>query len=131
MTENRKHRREKLEGMNVYVKNIFNSEIEVLDISAGGASLRGTKRFNVGGKYAFTFAHKDRTLAFQATVVWAQLSGCKKISNGDTMPIYTMGINFSRDLTEEIEQFREYILGGSLPHPSRTFKPAALSLPRL
>jgi hypothetical protein len=111
MTDNRKHRRERLEGISVYLKNIFNSEIEVLDISAGGASIRGTKRFNVGGNYAFKFGHKDRVLAVQGTIVWAQLSGSKNISYGETMPIYTMGINFSRVLSDEVEQFKEFILG--------------------
>jgi hypothetical protein len=117
MTDNRRHRRENLEGMNVFVKNNFKSEIEVLDISASGASIRGTKRFNVGGNYAFKFEHQDRTLAVEGTVVWARLSGCKKISHAETMPIYTTGINFSCDLTDEIEQFKECILG--VPLPSR------------
>lgn len=125
MTDNRKHRRDRLEGLSVYLKNIFNSEIEVLDISAGGAYIRGTKRFNIGGNYVFKFEHKDRVLAVQGTIVWAQLSGSKKISYGETMPIYTMGINFSCVSTDEIEQFKEFILGVPLP----SFKSAASSLP--
>jgi hypothetical protein len=48
MIERRKHRRYVVEGMGIYAKTMFNTAVEVLELSVGGALLRGAQRFLIG-----------------------------------------------------------------------------------
>lgn len=123
MTENRKYQRHDVEGMGIHAKSIFNAEVNVLDISRSGGSIRSTKRFNMGGEYIFKFEHKLGAISIKSVIVWEKLTGSKKIAEGEIMPVYTAGIEFqdvSADKAEllkefiedKIQEFREHKLSG-------------------
>ncbi len=109
MTEKRKHHRHIVEGMGVYAKTHFNTEVEVLDISPSGGSIRSTKRFNIGGEYVFKFEHEYRFISLKGVIVWEKLTGSNKIGEGETMPVYTAGIKFKDVSTDKAEQIKELI----------------------
>ena len=101
MIEKRKHPRYVVEGMGVYARTIFNTEVEILDISASGGSVRGTKRFVIGSEYSFKFEHKSMPVSLKGVIVWEKMSGTRRIAEGQAMPIYTAGIEFRNGLDEK------------------------------
>jgi len=109
MTERRKHRRHIVEGMGIYAKTLLNAEVEVLDISPSGGSIRGTKRFNIGGEYIFKFEHEYRVISLKGIIVWEKLTGSNKIAEGEAVPIYTAGIEFRDVSTDKAGQLKDFI----------------------
>ncbi len=109
MNENRKHQRHSLEGMGVYAQTLLSKEVEILDISMSGASLKGTKRFDMGHQYSFRFKHKDGTVSVKGLIVWEKISGIEKTGEGETTPIYTAGISFAEVSADTSAKLREFI----------------------
>ena len=121
MIEKRKHPRYVVEGMGVYARTIFNTEVEILDISVSGGSVRGTKRFVIGSEYTFKFEHKSAAISLKGVIVWEKLSGTRKIKEGEAMPIYTAGIEFRNGIDDKrmesikdmlVDKVKERKLGG-------------------
>ena len=109
MIEKRTHPRHIVAGMGIHAKTLFNVEVEILDISTSGASIRSTKRLEIGSEYLFKVEHKDSIISVKGVIVWATLTGSSRISERETIPIYTAGVAFSDMLTDKGEQLREFI----------------------
>jgi hypothetical protein len=101
MINKRKSVRHHVEGKGIYAKTIFDSEIEILDISTGGCSIRGTKRFVMGSEYLFKFAFGNGVVGLKGVIIWEKLSGLRKVSESESVPIYTSGVKFSDVQTEK------------------------------
>ena len=68
MTENRKPRRFVVEGMGVYAKTMFNTAVEVLELSASSALIRGARGLLIGCKYNFKLEHAGRIIPVDGVV---------------------------------------------------------------
>lgn len=93
---------------------LFANEVDILDISIGGISLRADRRLNIGTEYTLKIKDRNSIIPLKGTVMWALLSGTKKNPDGDTVPLYTAGMSFSglsgetiRELTRFISEHRE------------------------
>ncbi len=109
MSRERRHPRHIVAGMDIYAKTLFNTEVEILDISTSGASIRGPRRFHMGSEYTFKVRHEGKFISVKGVIVWTTLTGSKRTSEGETMPIYTAGVAFSEGLTDKAEQIKEFI----------------------
>jgi hypothetical protein len=109
MDEKRKHYRHSLEGMGVYAQTVVSKDVEILDISMSGASLKGAKRFDMGHQYSFRFKHKDHVVSVNGLIVWEKISGIEKTGEGETTLIYTAGISFTEVSADTSSQLREFI----------------------
>jgi hypothetical protein len=109
MTEKRKYPRYSVEGMGIHAKSIFNMEVEVLDLCAGGFLLRSERRLSMGIEYTFKFEHKENVVSVKGIVTREKLTGSKKISEEEIMPIYTANVKFRRGLTNDVQQLRDMI----------------------
>jgi hypothetical protein len=111
VTEKRKHPRYVVEGLGIYARTIFNTEVEMLDISVSGGSVRVTKRFVIGNEYIFKFERGVATVSVKGSVVWEKLSGTRKIGEGEAVPVYTVGIKFMNGLDcGEMETIRNILV---------------------
>ncbi len=105
----RKCERYVVEGMDIHARTIFNIEADVLDLSLSGASIRSTQRLNMGSPYTFRFTKGDDVISITGVVVWAKLVGSQKDAKGQTLPVYSAGVQFSGVLTEQAHQLVEHI----------------------
>ena len=110
MTGTRKHPRYIVVDMGVTAKTIFNNPVELLDISIGGASIRSSRRLSMGGKYVFKFHLKERVASMKGVIVWEKLTGTKNISEGEAMPWYTAGVEFTDALTDSAAELRKFLV---------------------
>jgi hypothetical protein len=109
MNVKRRSPRYLVEGMDISAKTIFQAEVEIADISMSGASIHCRKRFNIGCKYLFKFAHKEKVFSIKACIAWEKLAGSERTAGGDVIPLYSAGITFDDLLTDQTEQLREFI----------------------
>ncbi|MEJ2601456.1 MAG: PilZ domain-containing protein [Anaerolineales bacterium] len=106
----RKYPRSVVVGMGVTVKTLFHESVKLLDISIGGASIRSSRRFHMGGEYVFKFDLKGRFVSVKGVIVWEKLSGTKKISEEEVMPVYTAGIKFTDVVTDAALELRQFLV---------------------
>jgi hypothetical protein len=109
MNVKRQYPRYLVEGMDISARTIFQTEVDVADISMSGASIHCRKRFNIGCKYLFKFAHKDKVFSIKAVIAWERLAGSERTAGGDVVPLYSAGITFEDLLMDKAEQLREFI----------------------
>jgi len=108
-----------MEVVDLTGKMMFADEVNILDISVGGVSLKADRRLNIGHEYAVKMENVGRVLAVKGLVVWSVLSGNKEGARGDSIPLYTAGMKFmdvSDKKMEEIVNFIEkYEQGAVMP----------------
>jgi hypothetical protein len=108
MSEKREGRRYVVEGMGIYAKTMFNTAVEVLELSVSGALIRGAQRFLIGCEYIFKIEHGDTVIPVKGIIVWKKIT-MEKSSEGGAIPVYTAGIEFLDVLTDNAEQLKELI----------------------
>jgi hypothetical protein len=110
MPEKRFHRRYSVDFWDILCAEIEDKDVEILDISQGGISLRAKRRLNMGASYSLMMRSKEMVMKLRGDVVWSSLtSGCRG-SRGAHMSVYTAGFDFkdvSANLKEEIARFVE------------------------
>src|SRR4030042_4949400 len=81
----------------------------------GGILLKADKRLNPGSDYTLKIWDKDKPISIKSTVVWSLLSELRKNPNGDLIPMYTAGMQFTRVSNKTISNIaqliEEYIKG--------------------
>lgn len=99
MQEKRKFKRFIIEGMDVHCKMVLATEVEVLNISLGGALVSLNKRLNMGNEYTLKIDCGDNIVSLKGLVVWERLANLKKNENGELAPIYEAGLRFNETLS--------------------------------
>lgn len=111
--EQRKNARFTVEGFGVNARTMFNTDVEIIDISIGGLSISCGRRLSIGSEYQFKFGHGDKDISVKGEVVWAKLTGSRKVPGDEVVPIYTFGIAFkdAKDHAEELADFVAHEIG--------------------
>lgn len=119
MDERRKYKRIIVVGMDVHAKMVFATEVNLLTISLGGASVSLHKRLSMGNEYTLKIECKDRTFSTSGVVVWERLVDYGKNEKGETVPIYEAGIRFKDVLTEKGNELIDFIEALAIPEAQR------------
>jgi c-di-GMP-binding flagellar brake protein YcgR len=109
MTERRRYKRFKMEVVDITGKIMFANEVNIIDISVGGVSLKADRRLNIGHEYAIKMENLGRVLAVKGLVVWSVLSGNKEGARGDSIPLYTAGMKFMDVSDKKMEEITDFI----------------------
>lgn len=88
---------------------MFANEVEILDMSIGGISLRADRRMNIGTEYSLKIRDKASVIPLKAAVVWSLLSGMKKDPEGRAVPLYTAGMRFTDLSPDRIAELARFI----------------------
>lgn len=108
MADKRRPRRYPVEGMGIYARTMFNTTVEVLELSVSGALIKGARGLLIGCNYNFKIEHEGRVIPLDGVVVWEKTT-LEKIAEGQTVPVYSAGIEFLDMRTDRAEQLRELI----------------------
>ncbi|NWF75811.1 MAG: PilZ domain-containing protein [Nitrospirae bacterium] len=109
MHDKRRYKRYLVDVMEINSKMILASEVQIIDISVGGVSLKVDRRLNLGSEYLLTMENKGRVINVKAMVVWSMISGSKVGPKGDIVPIYTAGMKFTQLNDEKIKEIAAFI----------------------
>jgi c-di-GMP-binding flagellar brake protein YcgR len=109
MKDKRRYKRFTLKVLEVTGKMIFATEVEVVDISIGGISIKANRRLNIGGEYSLKLEDRNTAISLKGTVVWSSLSETKAGHAGEAIPIYKAGLKFTNISAEKITELLEFI----------------------
>jgi PilZ domain len=108
MRERRSHQRYKIELLGIAGVTLKANNIDIIDISLSGISLHATMRLNVGEEYAIKIQSGGIVLNLKGLVIWSKISKSHNGFNGDSIPVYTAGLEFrdvAKDKRDEIAKF--------------------------
>lgn len=108
MHDNRRYKRFKLKDREINGKMILATELKVIDISISGISLKVNRRLNIGSDYTLKLEGR-KTISMRGTVVWCSLSGTRKVSQEETTPIYSVGMQFKDMSNERVTELQNLI----------------------
>jgi len=106
----RRHKRYKVDVIEINGKMVLAKYVKILNISIGGISLQTEKRLNVGSQYTLKIEGKGKVITIKGMVVWSLLSESIGDTRGNIIPIYKAGMKFidlSKEKSNEIAQFIE------------------------
>ena len=109
MDDKRRFRRFSVDILGISGKMLFANEVEILDISIGGVSLKVDRRLNIGTEYTLKMGNGDQTISLKGEIVWSKISGTKKGTHDDVIPIYAAGMRFSEVGADKADALASFI----------------------
>lgn len=111
--ERRRYERFPVLEMEIGGRMVFATEVQIVNISIGGVSLRADRRLNIGSEYNLGLIGGERRISVKGTVVWSSISGSRKGPQGETIPVYTAGMKFSDIMNEKVTELMSFIEGSN------------------
>jgi c-di-GMP-binding flagellar brake protein YcgR len=112
MRDKRRYKRFSVDILGINGKMMFASEVEIHDISVGGISLRVNRRLNMGNEYTLKIGNsRNQTISLKGTVVWSMISGTKKGTGDEVVPIYFAGMKFVTASADKIKELTTFLEG--------------------
>ena len=105
MMEKRRHKRFSLDLLEINGKLNLANNVEIIDMSFGGAALKVDRRLNIGNELLFTLKDKEHSIDVQSMVVRCNLKAIEKRFNGGKVTIYTAGMRFKEGSADKIAAF--------------------------
>jgi hypothetical protein len=105
MQNMRRHKRYRLDLIEVNGQLSLSDKVEILDISLGGVAVKVDRRLNIGREYLLKLREQGKALEVKCIVVRAELSGIEQRANGESVTIYTAGMTFKEGSTTRIADF--------------------------
>ena len=105
MEDKRRHKRLKLDLVEMRGEMSLAHHVEIIDISLGGASLKTDRRLNIGKEIALKLSDKESHVELKSIVVRSELSGIEETSEGERASLYTAGIMFKDGQSDTIVSF--------------------------
>lgn len=126
----RERRRFKRYDANGVSGNVFYpSNLNVINISMGGAAIETIKSLEVNREYPFKILFNGYTLHLRANVVWSVLSHSEKLGSGEVVPVYTVGLEFTNVLGDEARLLNKFIAENAIRKSERRLKGVRWSFP--
>ncbi len=109
MKERRREKRFKLDDVQVSGGMMFATEVQIIDVSVDGVSLKVDRRLNIGHQYTLKLADKSKALSLRGTVLWSLLKESRKGAREEVVPIYSAGMRFSHTTAEKAAGLLDFI----------------------
>jgi len=105
MLEKRRHKRFRLDLIEINGKLNVADNAEIIDISFGGVALKVDRRLNIGKECLFKLEDKRNSIDVKGIVVRCKLSGLEERYNRDKVSIYTAGMRFQEGSADMVADF--------------------------
>jgi hypothetical protein len=102
MQNTRRHKRYKLDLVEVGGNMLLIDNVEILNMSFGGVSLKTDRALNIGKTYLITLAAKGESITVKGIVVRSALSGTEERSGDESAMLYSVSMKFAEGQTEKI-----------------------------
>jgi len=105
LMEKRRHKRFRLDLIEINDKSSLADRVEIIDLSFGGIALKVDKRLNIGKEYLFKLGEKGNSIDVSGMVVRCKLYGIEERYNGERISIYTAGMQFQDSSSARVSDF--------------------------
>lgn len=101
MDDKRRHERIPVTG--VYGNLFWTFEVEILNLSIGGAAIKLDRKLKNGKECYIKFEDKGRHLELRCNVIWCMPDESAGSSTGNKLPVYYAGLRFNDVFTTKID----------------------------
>ncbi len=105
MQDKRRHKRFKLDVIEINGKMSLADKVKIIDISLGGIAIKADRRLNIGREYMVRLEDKGKSIDVRGVVVRSELSGIEERGKDERVSIYTAGMLFKEGQNSKISQF--------------------------
>ena len=105
MAEKRKHKRFRLDLLEINGRMSLSEKVEMIDISLGGVSLKVDRRLNVGKEILLKLGDKTKSIDMKGIIVRSELSGIEESKSGEKVAVYKVGMMFKDTQAGTIADF--------------------------
>ncbi len=109
MQDKRRHKRFRLDLIEINGKMSLADKVEIIDISIGGVALKADRRLNIGREYLIKLGEKGKSIDVKGIVVRSELSGIEERANGERVLIYKAGMKFKDGSADKVADFLNLI----------------------
>lgn len=109
MQERRANNRYTVDNLNIRGNILFVSEIEIVNISLNGIAIRCDRRIEPNREYTLNLSYEEKEIAIKGRVVWSMITGSRLNPKGESVLIYTAGIEFIDILSEKMSELMHFI----------------------
>lgn len=107
--EKRKYQRFRIQGTDFRCRLTCPSSVNILNISMDGIKLTMDKGFHIGRECLLNLQYKHRAMTVHGKVIWSFLSASRKDIRGNIVPVYSVGMQFSKGREEETKNLRHLV----------------------
>jgi Tfp pilus assembly protein PilZ len=105
MQDKRRHKRFKLDVIEINGKMSLADKVKIIDISLGGIAIKADRRLNIGREYTIRLEEKGKIIDVKGVVVRSELSGIEERNKGEQVSIYKAGMLFKEGQAAKIDHF--------------------------
>ncbi len=106
LLEKRRHKRFRLDLIEMSGRLSLSDRVEIIDISFGGVGLKVDRRLSIGKEYLFTLKKEwDKSIEVNAVAVRCKLTGIEEGCDRERVSIYTAGIRFADGFEDTVADF--------------------------
>ncbi len=109
MQDMRKHKRFKLELIDLSSKMSLIGKVEIIDISLGGVALKADRKLNIGKECLLMLGYEGKHVNIKGIVVRSELSGIEERDGGEKVTVYSAGILYKDESAEKVKDFLDSI----------------------
>lgn len=100
--ERRLRRRHELDDVRGNV--LFSYDCRILNLSDRGMAVRTHVALAPGRSYSVKIQHEDRVIPLNGTVAWCRLQGTEKNDSGESVAVYSAGIELTERLADRPDE---------------------------
>jgi Tfp pilus assembly protein PilZ len=105
--EKRNHKRYSVR--NIRGNMLFASDVGIINLSLGGASIEADRRLNIGREYTLNLESSYETVSVRGKVVWSVISGKRSGRSGADVPLYRAGLQFLDVLNHHSSELLDFL----------------------
>jgi len=109
MRDMRKHKRFKLDVIDLSSKMSIVGKVDIIDISVSGIALKADRKLNIGKEYLMTLGYGGNQITVKGTVVRSELSGIEERPEGEKVTVYSAGLLFKNEAGDKVQNFLDSI----------------------
>ncbi|HTG00104.1 MAG TPA: PilZ domain-containing protein [Nitrospirota bacterium] len=109
MRNTRKHKRFRLNVLDLSSKMSMVGAVDIVNISAGGVAIKSDRKLNIGKECLLMLKHEGKNISIKGVIVRSELSEIMERPNGDHVTIYSAGIMFRDDSAGSVKKFLDSV----------------------
>lgn len=105
MQNKRRHKRYRLDSMEINGKMSLVNRVEIVDISLSGASLKVDKKLDLGKEYLIRLGDREKRFDVKGVIVRSEVCGIEEKTSGNKADVYAAGMMFNGGQMDKLALF--------------------------
>ncbi|HSQ78117.1 MAG TPA: PilZ domain-containing protein, partial [Nitrospirota bacterium] len=105
MQNQRRHKRYRLDSLEINGKMSLADKVEIIDISLSGVSLKVDKKLELGKEYLIRLGDRGKEFDVKGVIVRSEVCGIEEKANGNSADVYAAGMMFNGGQMDKLAMF--------------------------